>query len=112
MTYVAEVLNKKSSDKRFKALSSEFRRFLIGFLYAYGPMYESEIRKNVKIDSNTLAYHLNILVDAGFLKNEFSDREGRRFSKYSVADEGMRFLDFIGAKEELERLGYRKSNEV
>lgn len=101
---VTEVLKKKEMDPKFKAVSSEFRRFLIGFLYVYGPLFESDIRGNVKINSSALAYHLKILVEAGFLRNEFVGREGKKFSKYHITEEGVKFLDFLGAKKELERL--------
>jgi len=109
MKVISEVLKRKESDRKFKALSSEFRRFLVGLLYAYGPMYQSDIQKNVKVDSNMLSYHLNILVNADLVKNEFVSREGRKFSKYNVTDEGEKFLDFLGVKDQLEKLRYERS---
>jgi predicted transcriptional regulator len=108
MKGIAEILKEKESNLKFKALSSEFRRFLIGFIYAYGPMYESDIRKNVKIDSNALAYHLRILVNAGLLQNKFTARKGKKFSKYHITEEGTKFLDFLGVKEEIERSAHTK----
>ena len=109
MAEITEILKKKVSDPKFKALTNEFRRFLVGLLYASGPMYQSDILKNVKVDSNLLAYHLNILVAAGLVRNEFVSREGRKFSRYYVTDEGVRFLDFLGVKDQLEILRYKKS---
>jgi predicted transcriptional regulator len=104
---VAEALKKKEMDPKFKAVSSEFRRFLIGFLYVYGPMFESDIRGNVKINSSALAYHLKILVEAGLVGNEFVGREGKKFSRYHITEEGVKFLDFLGAKQKLKRLTHK-----
>lgn len=88
-------------DLKLKALSSEFRRSLLGLIYAYGRMHPSDISKHVNIDSSHLAYHLELLVKASLINRVYAPREGAKFSQYSVTGDGKKFLDFIGVSGKL-----------
>jgi predicted transcriptional regulator len=90
-------------DVKLKALTTDIRRTLLGLIFSNGPMYQSEILKHIKIDSNKLAYHLNILCSANLIDRSY-ERHGKNFSKYWIKEDGEKFLDFIGAKKELKRL--------
>jgi len=98
-----ETLTLSNPDKMLKALSHEFRRLLLGLIYTYEGIHPSELQKHVNAESNKIAHHLNILVEAGLVQREFS-REGKSFAKYRVKNEGEKFLEFIGAKEELDKI--------
>ena len=99
---------KKYDDKtglKLKALTSDIRRTLLGLIFSNGPMYQSEILKHIQIDSNLLAYHLKILYTANLINRNY-ERHGKNFSKYWIKEDGEKFLDFIGAKEELKKLSH------
>jgi DNA-binding HxlR family transcriptional regulator len=91
------------TDLKIKALTTDIRRTLLGLIFSNGPMYQSEILKHIKIDSNKLAYHLNMLYRANLIDRSYK-RHGRNFSKYWIKEDGEKFLDFIGAKKELKKL--------
>jgi DNA-binding HxlR family transcriptional regulator len=97
--------NKGITDLKLKALTTDIRRTLLGLIFSNGPMYQSEILKHIKIDSNKLAYHLNMLCRANLIDRSY-ERHGKNYSKYWIKEDGERFLDFIGAKEELKRLSH------
>jgi len=88
------------TDLRFKALSNEIRRVILGLLYMNGPMYQSNILENIEIKSNRLVYHLNLLCKAGLIGKDYT-RDGKNFSKYWIKETGKKYLDFIGASKEL-----------
>lgn len=90
-------------DLKLEALSSEFRRSILGLVYTEGPVYQSDILKHVGVASNKLAYHLNMLRAAGLINREY-DRNGRNVSIYSIKEDGTRFLKNIGALDELKSL--------
>lgn len=90
-------------DLKLKALSNRFRRFLLGLVYTNGKMHPSDIAKHVQSDSNFIAYHLNILIEANLLKKSY-ERHGNQLSEYTVTEDGKKFLDFIGATEKLEEM--------
>jgi DNA-binding MarR family transcriptional regulator len=96
------------TDFKLRALTSYIRRTLLGLIFSNGPMYQSEILKHIKIDSNKLAYHLNILCRANLIDRSY-ERHGKHFSKYWIKEDGEKFLDFIGAKEELKRLSHHSN---
>jgi len=47
---------------------------------------------------NKLAYPMKILKQAGYVLNILSEYSGKRFSRYSITGEGIKFLEYIGAK--------------
>ena len=94
-------------DLKLNALSSEFRRVLLGLIYTEGPIYQSDILKHVSVESNKLAYHLNILRAAGLIDREYG-RNGRNVSRYLIKEEGTRFLENIGATDKLGSLNEQK----
>jgi hypothetical protein len=55
------------------------------------------------MDSNRLAYHLNMLYKAHLINRSYG-RNGKKYSKYWIKKDGEKFLDFIGAKEELKKI--------
>jgi predicted transcriptional regulator len=98
--------SKVSHDKmglKLKALSNEIRRLLLGLIFTNGPMYQSDILKHIQMDSNRLAYHLNMLYEANLIDRNYG-RNGKKYSKYWIKKDGEKFLDFIGAKEELKKI--------
>ncbi len=91
--------------KKMKAVSNGFRRLVLGLLYtSNGPMHPSDILEHVEINSNLLAYHLGILVSANMVEQRYSEREGQKFSLYSIKEEGRKFLEQIGAKTRLDSM--------
>ena len=90
-------------DLKLKAFSNEIRRLLLGLIFANGPIYQSEIMKHIQMDSNRLAYHLNILYKANLIDRGYG-RNGKNYSKYWIKKDGEKFLDFIGAKEDLKKI--------
>jgi len=90
---------------KMKAVSNGFRRLVLGLLYtANGPMYQSDIADHVEIKPNLLAYHLEILVSANMVEKKYSERQGQKFSSYSIKEEGSKFLEQIGAKSRLDAI--------
>lgn len=109
-------LESKEVSLRIKALSHPSRRYLLSLIYAYGPIMFSDFAKHleqlkeyeVDVDMTRLPYHLNLLKNSGLIRNEYrSDRQGLKFSEYSISDEGLKFLAFLGMKEEIDKI--RKS---
>ena len=100
--YVMNTIN-NDLDLKFNALSSEFRRLLLGLIYTDGPVYQSDILKHVGVESNKLAYHLNILRAANLINREYG-RNGKNVSRYSIKEDGTKFLESIGARNKLEML--------
>jgi predicted transcriptional regulator len=96
-------------DLKLKALSNRFRRFLLGLVYANGKMHPSDIAKHVQTDSNFIAYHLNILIEANLLEKSY-ERHGNQLSEYMVTEDGKKFLDFIGATEKLKEISAAEGN--
>lgn len=94
-------------DLKLNALSSRFRRLLLGLIYTDGPIYQSDILKHVSVESNKLAYHLNILRAAGLIDREYG-RNGRNVSRYSIKENATRFLENIGAIDKLRSLKKQK----
>jgi hypothetical protein len=94
-------------DLKLNALSSGFRRLILGLIYTDGPIYQSGILKHVRVGSNKLAYHLNILRAAGLIDREYG-RNGKNVSRYSIKEDGIRFLENIGALDELRGLSKQK----
>lgn len=95
------------SESRIKAVADKTRRSIMAILYVRGPLFNTEIGRRMKLEPNALAYHLNLLLDAGYVQKELvSERVERNYSRYSISEEGVRFLDFIGAKPKLDE--YRK----
>lgn len=90
-------------DLKLKALSSSFRRNILGLVYVYGEIYQSDIMKHVEVDSNLLSYHLNLLCDADLIGRNYS-RDGKNLSRYYVKEDGEKFLEFIGAKNKLKKI--------
>lgn len=105
MDKLEEIFESENTDLRIKTLSNKFRRFLLGLIYTEGrPMYQSDVLKHVNVKSNLLAYHLKLLTDSGLLYNKFERREGKRFSKYSITLDGIRALEYIGVKSDLDQI--------
>ena len=100
-------IKKKFNGKmnlKLKAVSHEIRRLLLGLMFTNGgPIYHSEILKHIQISSNKLTYHLNILYNANLIDRSY-ERHGSRYSKYSITKDGEKFLDFIGARDELKKI--------
>ena len=94
---------------KMKAVSNGFRRLVLGLLYTDGPMYQLDILKHVEIKSNLLAYHLEILVSANMVEQRYTEREGQKFSRYSIKEEGRKFLEQIGAITRLDAI--KKSDD-
>lgn len=94
---------------KMKAVSNGFRRLVLGLLYTEGPMYQLDIVQYVEIKSNLLAYHLGILVSANMVEQEYTEREGQKFSRYSIKEEGRKFLQQIGAITRLDAI--KKSDD-
>jgi predicted transcriptional regulator len=93
----------KKMDLKLKAFSNEIRRLLLGLIFTNGPIYHSEIMKHIQMDSNRLAYHLNMLYAADLIDRSYG-RDGKKYSKYWLKKDGEKFLEFIGAKEELKKI--------
>jgi hypothetical protein len=100
-------MNDTPLDLKLNALSSGFRRVLLGLIYTDGPLYQSDILKHVSVESNKLAYHLNILRAAGLIDREYG-RNGRNVSKYLIKEHGTKFLENIGATDKLGSLNEQK----
>jgi predicted transcriptional regulator len=96
-------INNDDLGLKFNALSSEFRRLLLGLIYTDGPVYQSDILKHVGVESNKLAYHLNILRTANLISREYG-RNGKNVSRYSIKEDGTKFLENIGAQNKLKML--------
>lgn len=95
----------EDADIKVKALADEIRRDIIAVLYTRGPLFNNQLADAVHIKPSHLAYHLNLLLEADYVKKEFTkDRVGKSFAMYSVTDAGVRFLEFIGAKKKLDEL--------
>lgn len=95
----------EDADIRVKALADQIRRDIIAVLYTRGPRFNNQLADAVRIKPSHLAYHLNLLLEANYVKKEFTrDRVGKSFALYSVTDSGIRFLEFIGAKKKLDEL--------
>lgn len=75
----------------------------MALVYSNGKMHPSDIAKHVQTDSNFIAYHLNILIDANLLRKSYA-RHGNHLSEYVVTEDGTKFLDFIGATEKLNEI--------
>ena len=55
-----------------------------------------ELARLASVDASNLAYHVSQLKKYGFIQNELRpERDGRRFSFYSIAAKGKKYLDFI-----------------
>ena len=92
-------------DIKVKALADEIRRDIIAVLYTRGPLFNNQLAEAVRIKPSHLAYHLNLLLEADYVRKEFAkDRVGKSFAMYSVTDASVRFLEFIGAKKKLDEL--------
>jgi DNA-binding HxlR family transcriptional regulator len=94
-------------DLKLNALSNEFRRILLGLIYTDGPIYPSGIVRHIGVESNKLAYHLNILYNANLIGREY-ERHGKHFTRYSIKEDGIRFLESIGALDKLKELTKQK----
>ncbi|MDG6996727.1 MAG: helix-turn-helix transcriptional regulator [Nitrososphaerota archaeon] len=92
----------EDAERRVKAIADETRRDIIAVLYTRGPLFNNQIAQIVNVKSGHLAYHLNLLVDAGYVRRKFTNRVGRSFALYSVTDSAIRFLDFIDARKKLD----------
>lgn len=97
---------------RIKVLSNEIRRLLLGLLYSEGPMYHADLARHLGIKSTSLlTYHLDLLVKAKLIEKSYSNnREGQNFSKYAIKEDGERFLELIGAKNELKPLSQARKD--
>jgi hypothetical protein len=89
---------------RLKALSSTFRQFLVGLIYAYDKIHHSDILKHAKVESNFLSYHLDLLLTAGLVQKNYGPREGSKFAVYQVTPDGKKFLDALGVSEKLRQI--------
>lgn len=99
----------EDTEIRVKAIADEIRRDIIAVLYARGPLFNNQIAQAVNVKPGHLAYHLNLLVDAGYVRREFTkNRVGRSFALYSITDSAIRFLDFIDARKKLDAIRERK----
>lgn len=105
---IGRQLEREDNDLKLRAVSSEFRRLLLSLIYTDGPIYHSDILKHIEVTSNVLAYHLNILDEADLVERTF-DRHGRTSMKYSITEDGEKFLEFIGAKEGLKHISNRNT---
>ncbi|MEX2683061.1 MAG: ArsR/SmtB family transcription factor [Candidatus Sigynarchaeota archaeon] len=55
-----------------------------------------DLAKKVKMNASNLAYHVAQLKKYGFITNELrAERDGKRFSFYSIAEKGKKYMDFI-----------------
>jgi predicted transcriptional regulator len=99
----AKIKKNSETDLKLKALSKDIRRLLLGLIFTNGPIYHSEILKHIQMDSNRLAYHLNMLYKAHLIDRVY-ERQGKKYSKYWIKKDGEKFLDFIGAKGELNKI--------
>jgi len=96
------------TDVKVMAISNRTRRIILGILYVYGPLFNRDLKKYTGLSSNKLAYHMKILKRAGYVSNTYlSERSGKTFSKYSITEEGIRFLEYIGAKSKLDEIVLR-----
>lgn len=92
-----------TSDAKIKALNDSKRRAILGILYLHGPKSSSELAHYLEVKPNELAYHLGVLKEGGYIDRAAeTDASGRACAKYSIAQEGIRILDKMGAKQLLD----------
>lgn len=82
---------KKARDKelhklsvRINAINSPLRLALLGYLYMYGKKNFKQLMIETKEDDNKLAYHLNVMLDVGFIK--------KIKGYYSLTSEGKKWV--------------------
>jgi DNA-binding MarR family transcriptional regulator len=55
-----------------------------------------DIARKTNINESNLAYHVAQLKKYGFITNEMkNERDGKRFSYYSITDKGKKYMNFI-----------------
>ena len=100
----------EDTDIRVRAIADETRRDIIAVLYTRGPLFNNQIAGAVSIKPSHLAYHLNLLLEGGYVRKEFKEnRVGRSFALYSVTESAISFLEFIGARKKLDAIKKRKN---
>ena len=97
---IQKILNSLSTREAlrvFSALSHEGRfKLLVTVSSANNPTSFSELEKMLKMNPNTLSYHLNTLVNAGLLTNYYSKKKsGRNYSMYKLTERGKTILGGI-----------------
>ena len=83
-------------NKKIEAINNKTRLALMGLLYIRNDRIFSELSKEVDMDSNKIAYHLNILIESDLVK--------RSKGKYKLTGVGKRFLKEIGFAQNIEKI--------
>lgn len=83
-------------NKKIEATNNKTRLALMGLLYIRNGRIFSELSKEVNMDSNKIAYHLNILIESDLVK--------RSKGKYKLTGVGKRFLKEIGFARNIEEI--------
>jgi len=107
--------NKKELRKYERALSVLSNQLRLKILYL---MYQNKDRKFnfneiadiLHIKKNKLAYHIALLKNNIFLKNEMKpDKKGRNFSYYAITDKGIKAINLI---EKMDKLFEKDEKEL
>jgi len=83
-------------SKKLSAVDNKSRLALMGLLYMEKKQNFSELVEETKMDSNKLAYHLNILLDSNLIQ--------KKRAEYRLTNEGKRFLIDLKFIENVERI--------
>jgi len=102
-------IDETNTDKIAEALYNPSRRHILTFLYAYGPLWFKDIKKYFDLKPNTLAYHLKKLKNAGLINNRYRpERTDEGYSEYSISELGVKFIEIVGIKDDLDRIKVKK----
>lgn len=85
-----------SLSKKLNALNNKSRLALMGLLYIEKKKNFSEIADETNMDSNNLAYHLNILLDTELIQ--------RKNGEYHLTRTGKKFLKDIGFINKIQKI--------
>ena len=86
-------------SKEVNALNNKTRLAMMGLLYFKKLTFE-QIVKEVDIDENKIAYHLNILLDTEFIK-----RKGKKYRNTRLGIRIMKDIGFLKEIKTIKRLG-------
>lgn len=102
---IFEQIDKSNAKIISDAVYNSARRYLLAFIYLYEPIVFKDLANHFNMKSNLLSYHLNKLKKAGLIKNEYiEEREANKgYSKYSISDTGINFLELTKVKDLLDK---------
>lgn len=85
------ITNSVINVEKIKALGSSVRLKILKLLIDKGSLSWTEIQKNLKMNPNTLNFHLTKLIHHDFIKREvIENNKGHPGTLYSVLPEGIK----------------------